>query len=117
MSRRIRSKLSFANVIAVIALFIVAVGGGAYAAQQDQRQDDLNNSNSDGREEARQVPEGRSQPDRRICYSAVAGPDGLDQRGAGSVCKNLGLRLPTIGEALVLVMTSRRRRDLDRRGH
>ena len=98
MSRRIRSKLSFANVMAVIAVFVV-IGGSAYAGSKINGK--TLKANSLGAKKLA-CPKAASSRDRALCYSASQAPTGWIN-AAQNVCKNLGLRLPSNGEALVLL--------------
>lgn len=98
MSRRIRSKLSFANVMAVIAVFVV-IGGSAYAGAK------INGKtlkvNSVGAKKLA-CPKAAKSRTGALCYSGVQAATGWIN-AAQVVCKGLGLRLPSNGEALLLL--------------
>ena len=98
MSRRIRSKLSFANVMAVIAVFVV-IGGSAYAGSK------INGKtlkvNSVGAKKLA-CPKAAKSRTGALCYSGVQAATGWIN-AAQVVCKGKGLRLPTNGEALLLL--------------
>ena len=108
MLTRLRRHMSFANVMSVIAVFI-AIGGGAYAAKKISGKSIKNNSipakklkksvltNLD------KCPSNAPTKVMGICYGSSQAPTNWDaalQQG----CRPQNLRLPTIGEAL-LVMT------------
>ena len=107
MLGRMRRQISFANVIALIALF-VALGGGAYAAKKLNGKTIANNSipakklkksvltNLD------KCPSAAPNKVAGICYAPVASPttwDGAVQQ----VCPNKSLRAPTVGEAILVM--------------
>jgi hypothetical protein len=98
VARRIRSKLSFANVMSLIAVFAV-IGGTAFAAAKINGKQ-LKPSSVGAKKLA--CPKQAPSRDRALCYSAVQAPTGWIN-ASQVVCKNLGLRLPTNGEALVLL--------------
>jgi hypothetical protein len=98
VSRRIRSRLSFANVMGVIAVFI-ALGGAAYAAKKINGKQ-LKVASVGAKKLA--CPKQAPSRDRALCYSASQAPTGWIN-ASQSVCRGLGLRLPTNGEALVLL--------------
>lgn len=98
MSRRIRSKLSFANVMAVVAVFVV-IGGSAYAGAKINGKT-LKVASVGAKKLA--CPKAAPSRDRALCYSGVQAATGWIN-ASQNVCKNLGLRLPTNGEALVLL--------------
>ena len=105
MLDRIRSKLSFANVIALVALF-TALGGGAYAAATITGADIVNNSVTgfDVRERSlrgvTRCP--KSAPNRvaNVCFSKSFGAQTWNN--ALTRCAGRKLRLPTIGEAFLI---------------
>jgi hypothetical protein len=126
MSTWLRSKLSFANVVASIALF-VALGGGAYAASKVNSLKVANNSlksvdlkNNRGVKSAdvatntltgADIDEGSlSGVDRcpsnaanragDVCYSSS---QTIDWDAAERDCASKGLRLPSIAEGLLVV--------------
>lgn len=130
MDRRIRSKLSFANVVSMIALF-VALGGGAYAAAKVNsaavqnntlKSTDLKNkkavkgidvvdnslSGADVNEGSLsgvdKCPSGAPNNVGDLCFSSALGPANWD--AALRDCASRGLRAPTIGEALLLVTSN-----------
>lgn len=114
-----RPKLSFANVISLIALF-VALGGGAYAAVVSKntvssksiktgavKSIDVKNDNLKGIDinEATLVgiddcPSNASGRVGDVCYS---GPQTTDWDAALRECASRGLRAPTTGEALLVI--------------
>jgi hypothetical protein len=98
VSQRIRSKLSFANVMSVIAVFAV-IGGTAFAAKKLNGKQ-LKVASVGAKKLA--CPKQAPSRDRALCYSAAQAPTGWIN-ASQVVCKNLGLRLPTNGEALVLL--------------
>ena len=108
MLTRLRRHMSFANVMSVIAVFI-ALSAGAYAAKKISGKSIKNNSipakklkksvltNLD------KCPSNAPNKVMGICYGSSQAPTNWDsalQQG----CRPQNLRLPTIGEAL-LVMT------------
>ena len=98
MSRRIRSKLSFANVMAVIAVFVV-IGGSAYAGAK------INGKslkvNSVGAKKLA-CPKSAKSRTGALCYTGVQAATGWIN-ASQVVCSGKGLRLPTNGEALLLL--------------
>jgi hypothetical protein len=105
MPDRIRPKLSFANVVSVIALF-VALGGGAYAAATIRGSDVVNNSLT-GKDIRESTLKGvtrcpKSAPNRvaNVCFSKSFGATTWDT--ALLHCQSRKLRLPTIGEAFLI---------------
>ncbi len=108
MLTRMRRHMSFANVMSVIAVFI-ALGGGAYAAKKISGKSIKNNSipakklkksvltNLD------KCPSNAPNKVMGICYGSSQAPTNWDV-GPAAGCRPQNLRLPTIGEAL-LVMT------------
>ena len=98
MSRRIRSKLSFANVMSLIAVFAV-IGGTAFAAAKINGKS-LKVASVGAKKLA--CPKQAPSRDRALCYSGPQAATGWIN-ASQNVCRNLGLRLPTNGEALVLL--------------
>ena len=98
MLTRLRRHMSFANVMAVIAVFAV-IGGSAYAGAKINGK--TLKPNSVGAKKLA-CPKAAPSRDRALCYSASQAPTGWIN-AAKNVCKNLGLRLPSNGEALVLL--------------
>jgi len=105
MLDRIRSKLCFANVISLVALF-AALGGGAYAAATITGADVVNNSLT-GKDIKERSLRGvtrcpKSAPNRiaNICFSKSF------QKASWNValrrCARRKLRLPTIGEGFLI---------------
>lgn len=97
MSRRIRSKLSFANVMAAAAVFVV-LGGSAYAGSKISGK--TIQVNSVGAKKLA-CPKAAKSRTGALCYSGVKPASGWIN-AAQITCKNLGLRLPSNGEALLL---------------
>jgi hypothetical protein len=105
MLTRLSRHLSFANVVAVLALFI-ALGGGAYAAKK------LSGKSIQNKSIAAKKLKGNvlknldkcpaSAPDKvnGICYSPEQ--PGANWDAANLACAGLGLRLPSIGEGLLI---------------
>ena len=105
MLERIRTKLSFANVTALVALF-VALGGGAYAAATITGADVVNNSLS-GRDVNERTLKGvtrcpKSAPNRvaNVCFSKSFGA--ANWNNALTRCAARKLRLPTVGEGFLI---------------
>ena len=98
MSRRIRSRLTFSNVLAVIAIF-AAIGGSAYAGAKINGKSLKTNSVS-----AKKLACPGSAPSRtgELCYSSVQTATGWIN-AAQNVCRGKELRLPSSGEALLLL--------------
>jgi hypothetical protein len=127
MDGRIRSKLNFANVVSMIALF-VALGGGAYAAAKVNSAGVQNNTLKSTDLKNKKAVKGIDVVDNSLSgadvnESSLAGvdkcPSGAPSR-AGDVCfsdskaaatwdaaerdcQSKGLRLPSISEALLLL--------------
>ena len=119
MNSKLRRKLSFANVVSLIALF-VALGGGAYAAVAAKntvssksikkgavKSVDIKNDNIKGIDinETTLIgiddcPSGAPNRSGDVCFSAILGTGTWD--AAIRACANAGLRSPSIGEALLL---------------
>lgn len=131
MDGRIRSKLSFANVVSMIALF-VALSGGAYAAVAAKnsvtsksikkgavKSVDLANNkgvksadvgpnaltgadiNEGSLSGVDKCPSGAPNKVGDLCFSSLLGPAVWDT--ALRDCASRGLRAPTFGEALLLI--------------
>jgi hypothetical protein len=107
--RRLQKHVSFANVIAVIALF-VALGGAAYAGSKINGKTIKNATISKKKLKANVLkgldtcPSNAPSYTQGICYSSAQAPSSWD--GANQLtCRGQGLRAPTVGEAL-LVMTA-----------
>ena len=102
-----RRHLKFANVIAVIALF-VALGGGAYAAKKLNGKTIKNNSipakklKKNVLTNLDKCPAAAPNKVAGICYAAPSSPTNWDVANQ-QVCPPLGLRAPTIGEALLVM--------------
>jgi hypothetical protein len=106
MRTRIRRHVSFANVMSVIAVFLL-IGGGAYAAKKINGKTIKNNS----------IPASKLKKDVLTgldrCPSAAPtnlgglchGPAQADADfdiAVATTCPNQGLRLPTVGEAILI---------------
>jgi hypothetical protein len=123
MPGRLRPKLSFANVIAVIALF-VALGGSAYAVSKAPKNSvtsksikkgavksvDVKNNNLTGTDIKESTLSGvdrcPSEASNRagdVCYGPSAT---TDWDAAERDCASRNLRLPSIAEGLVVVNAS-----------
>ena len=83
MRHRIRSKLTFANVMSVIAVFL-AIGGSAYAGDQAQRQEAQEHTIEEQVGASAQAPLPTAAPNRTgdICFGASNAGGGLVHRGA-----------------------------------
>lgn len=109
MLKRMRRHLSFANVMSVIAVFI-AIGGGAYAAKKINGKTIKNNSIAASKLKTGvltgldKCPTAAPTNTGGICYGPAQAATDWDA-AAQAGCRPQGLRLPTIGEAL-LVMTA-----------
>lgn len=109
MLTRVGKHMKFANVIAVIALFI-ALGGGAYAAKKLSGKSIKNNSIPAKKLKANvltnldKCPSNAPNKVAGICYGSSQAANSWDA-AAQQGCRPQNLRLPTIGEAL-LVMTA-----------
>jgi len=106
--RRVRKHLRFANVMSVIAVFL-AIGGGAYAAKKISGKTIKNGTIAKKKLKANVLNNLDTCPSNAptnlngLCYGpaqAATDWDTANQQG----CRPQGLRVPTIGEAL-LVMT------------
>jgi hypothetical protein len=121
MPGRFRPKLSFANVVAVIALF-VALGGSAYAVSVAPKNSvtsksikkgaiksvDVKNNNLTGTDIKESTltgvdrcPSGASNRTGDVCFGGLQGAANWD--AAERDCVSKGLRLPSISEALLLM--------------
>jgi hypothetical protein len=106
--RRVRKHLSFANVMSLIAVFVV-LGGGAYAATKISGKSIKNNTIAKKKlkknvlKNLETCPSNAPTYHRGICYSGAQGPTDWDTANQ-AICRPQGLRAPTIGEAL-LIMT------------
>ncbi len=98
MSRRIRCKLSFANVMSVIAVFI-AIGGSAYAGTKLNGKKLKNNSVG-----AKKLHCPTAAPNRTgdICFGSAQAAKGWIS-AAQDGCAPQNLRLPTDGEGLLVI--------------
>jgi Tfp pilus tip-associated adhesin PilY1 len=98
MARRILKRLSFANVLAVIAIF-VAIGGSAYAGAKISGKLIKKNSVT-----AAKLKCPGTAPTRTgaICYGAAQPASGWIN-AAQNGCRSQGLRLPSDGEAVLLI--------------
>jgi hypothetical protein len=106
MRKRIRVQLSFANVMSVIAVFI-AIGGGAYAAKQLNGKTIKKNSIPANRLKKSvltgldKCPSAAPSNTVGICYGLQL--PGADWDIAARDCAAKGLRLPDLGEGLLVV--------------
>ena len=101
MAQRIRSKLSFAKVMSVIAVF-VALGGSAYAGAKLNGK--LLKRNSVAASKLK-CPTAASTRTGALCYGASqAAASWISAVQTG--CPSQGLRLPTNGEALLVLATA-----------
>jgi hypothetical protein len=100
-----RPKLSFANVMSVIAVFI-ALGGGAYAAKKLNGKKIANNSipakklKKNVLKNLDKCPSNAPDKTEGICYGPLQGATDWDT--ANLACAGQKLRLPTIGEGLLV---------------
>jgi hypothetical protein len=107
--RKLRKQLSFANVVSLIALF-VALGGAAYAGSKINGKSIKNNSIPAKKLKAAVLKNLDKCPSNAptnlggICYGPAQPATDWDT-AAQQKCRPLGLRLPTIGEGL-LIMTA-----------
>jgi hypothetical protein len=98
MVQRIRNKLRFANVMAVIAVFIV-IGGTAYAGSKINGKNLKNNSVAGKK---LKCPGAASTRTGALCYGPLQTPSNwINAVQIG--CPSQGLRLPTNGEALLVL--------------
>lgn len=111
MVQRIRNKVSFANVMAVIAVFIV-IGGTAYAGSKINGKKLKNNSVAGKKLKTNSVtanklkcPSAASTRTGALCYGPLQTPSNwINAVQIG--CPSQGLRLPTNGEALLVVQAA-----------
>ena len=107
MLTRLSKHLSFANVVAVMALFI-ALGSGAYAAKKLNGKTIKNNSipakklKKNVLKNLDKCPANAPNKVAGICYAAPSSPTNWDVANQ-QVCPPQGLRAPTIGEALLVM--------------
>jgi hypothetical protein len=107
--RKMRRHLSFANVMSVIDVFI-ALGGAAYAGTKLSGKSIKNGTIPKKKLKANVLkgldtcPSAAPTNLNGLCYSSALGPTDWDTANQ-QICRPLGLRAPTIGEALLL-MTS-----------
>jgi hypothetical protein len=106
--QRLRNKLSFANVMAVIAVFIV-IGGTAYAGSKISGKKLKNNSVAGKKLKTNSVtanklncPAGAPTRTGALCYGPLQTPTNWIN-AVQTGCPSQGLRLPTNGEALLVV--------------
>jgi hypothetical protein len=97
MGRRIRSKITFANVMSTIAVFLV-LGGTAYAGKKLSGNKLKNNSVG-----AIKIHCPDAAPNRfgDLCYTGVQGPADWFT-AVQNACPSQNLRVPTSGEALLV---------------
>jgi hypothetical protein len=97
MRHRIRSKLTFANVLSVIAVFL-AIGGSAYAGTKLNGRKLKNNSVG-----AKKLHCPDAAPNRTgdLCFGA-SNPSADWFTAVQNVCPSKNLRVPTSGEALLV---------------
>ena len=103
--RKLRERLSFANVMSVIAVCI-ALGGTAYAANKISGKSIKNSTISKKKLKANVLkgldtcPSGATSYTQGICYSGQNGAADWDI--AARDCATKGLRLPDLGEGLLV---------------
>jgi hypothetical protein len=102
-----RSKLTFANVMSVIAVFIV-LGGSAYAAKKINGSQLKNNSVAGKKLKTNSVtanklncPDAASTRTGALCYGPLQTPSNWIN-AVQTGCPSQNLRLPTNGEALLV---------------
>ena len=102
---KLRERLSFANVMSVIAVFI-ALGGAAYAGTKLNGKTIKNGTIAKKKLKANVLkgldtcPSGATNYTQGICYSGQNG--GADWDIAARDCATKGLRLPDLGEGLLI---------------
>ena len=102
---RLRKHLSFANVMSLIAVSI-AIGGTAYAANKISGKSISNNTIAKKKLKKNVLkgldtcPSGATNYTQGICYSGQFAPNDWDV--AARDCANKGLRLPDLGEGLLV---------------
>jgi hypothetical protein len=107
--RRLRERLSFANVMSVIAVCI-ALGGTAYAANKISGKSIKNSTIAKKKLKANVLkgldtcPTSAPTNIKGICVAAPQGPTDWDTANQ-QICRPAGLRAPTIGEALLIMTT------------
>lgn len=105
MLSRLRNGLTFSNVVALLALF-VALGGAAYAGTKINGKTIKNNSIPAKKLKAAvlkgldKCPSGATGYTQGICYSSLNA--GADWDVAARDCATKGLRLPDLGEGLLV---------------
>ncbi|HEY7121454.1 MAG TPA: hypothetical protein VH329_02745 [Solirubrobacterales bacterium] len=105
MLSRLRKHATFSNVVAVLALF-VALGGAAYAGTKISGKSIKNKSIAKKKLKANVLkgldtcPSGATNYTNGICYGAQQA--GNDWDVAARDCANKGLRLPDLGEGLLI---------------
>ena len=103
--RRIRKQLSFANVMSVIAVFI-ALGGAAYAGAKLNGKTIKNGTIAKKKLKANVLkgldtcPSGATNYTNGICYGSQQAANDWDV--AARDCASKGLRLPDLGEGLLV---------------
>jgi hypothetical protein len=103
--RKLRERLSFANVMSVIAVCI-ALGGTAYAANKISGKTIKNSTIAKKKLKGNVLkgldtcPSGATNYTQGICYSGQNG--GADWDIAARDCATKGLRLPDLGEGLLI---------------
>jgi hypothetical protein len=102
--RRVRKHLSFANVMSLIAVFVV-LGGSAYAVKFSGKT--IKNNTIAKKKLKKNVlkgldtcPTGATNYTQGICYGSLTA--GADWDIAARDCATKGLRLPDLGEALLV---------------
>jgi len=105
MLARLRKHATFSNVVALLALF-VALGGAAYAGTKISGKSIKNSSIAKKKLKGNVLkgldvcPSGATSYTNGICYSAPFAPNDWDV--AARDCANKGLRLPDLGEGLLV---------------
>jgi hypothetical protein len=98
----VRQRLSVANVLSLLAVFVV-LGGGAYAADKitgkDVKKDALGGKQIKEKKLKPVCPKNASNRIGDVCYGDLQGPAGWDP--ALDDCAAEGLRAPTIAEAML----------------
>jgi hypothetical protein len=107
MLTRVSKHLSFANVVAVMALFI-ALGSGAYAAKKLSGKSIKNNSipakklKKNVLTNLEKCPAAAPSATADLCYGPIQTTGGGDWDTAMRSCQSVGLRIPDLGEALLV---------------
>jgi hypothetical protein len=105
MLSRLRKHATFSNVVALLALF-VALGGAAYAGSKINGKTIKNNTIAKKKLKKNVLvgldtcPSGATNYTNGICYSGQFAPNDWDV--AARDCANKGLRLPDLGEGLLV---------------